>query len=55
MLENKCKSLTTIVKSQGKTIEKQKQRSVLALKALNNTFNADQVDVLLYNKQRPKE
>lgn len=55
MLENKCKHLEQIVKSQGDTIEEQQQRSNSALKALNNTFNADQVDVLLYDKKRPKE
>ncbi|XP_065088418.1 uncharacterized protein LOC135709899 [Ochlerotatus camptorhynchus] len=50
-LELKCRSLKHIVKSQ----EKQNNQHELALKALNKTFNTDQVEVLLYDKQRPKK
>lgn len=55
MLENKCRSLQEIVNTQANTIEQQNKRPDLALTALRKTFNADQVDVLLYEKQRPKE
>lgn len=54
-LENKCRSLQQTVKTQESTIEKQNMQQDLAMNALNKTFNADQVDVLLYDKQRPKE
>lgn len=54
-LKKHCKGLESVVKQQEGAIEKLNTTPDLALDALNKVFNSDQVDMLLYEKQHPKQ
>nr|XP_029717053.1 uncharacterized protein LOC109428116 [Aedes albopictus] len=51
VLKERCQNLQGVVKEQAKKLAKPN----LALEALENTFNPDQVDILLYKRKQAKE